>query len=79
MNAKDNPKKRGLVWIRALMQIQVILMFMVVGEDKCPSCGVSGKVWKKKPELYICPSCNTIFHEFGLLFQGARQDRNNML
>lgn len=52
-------------------------MFMVVGENKCPACGVSGNVWKRKPELFICPSCNTIFHEFGLLFQGMKLEKNS--
>lgn len=51
-------------------------MFMVVGEEKCPSCGVSGKIWKKNPELYICPACNTIFHEFGLLVQRMKAEND---
>lgn len=51
-------------------------MFIVIGENKCPSCGVAGKIWKKKPELYICPACNTIFHEFGFLLEGMKQENN---
>lgn len=42
-------------------------MFMLIGGNRCPSCGVVGKIWKKEPEVYICPLCETIFNEFGLV------------
>lgn len=42
-------------------------MFMMVSKNRCPNCGVVGKYWKKKPEVFICPVCETIFNEFMLV------------
>ncbi len=49
-------------------------MIMVISENRCPNCGVVGKSWKKKPEVFLCPLCSTIFNEFGLVAQGQQQD-----
>jgi len=42
-------------------------MFMIVEPKKCPSCTTSGKIWKKNPEIFVCPNCSTVFNEFGIL------------
>ncbi len=49
-------------------------MFLMVGENRCPSCGIAGKLWKKKPEVYRCPSCSTIFNEFGVVSLGVEKE-----
>ncbi|MBU5575288.1 MAG: hypothetical protein QXF15_01310 [Candidatus Aenigmatarchaeota archaeon] len=44
-------------------------MFLVIGEDKCPFCGISGKVIKNtyNINIYFCPLCKTKFNEFGII------------
>lgn len=49
-------------------------MFMMIGGKRCPSCGVVGKNWKRKPTVFVCPLCNTIFNEFGLIASGKERD-----
>lgn len=44
-------------------------MFIVFDKDCCPSCGTTGKNVKKKPDMFSCPKCNTIFNEFGIISQ----------
>ena len=44
-------------------------MFVVVGEDKCPTCGITGKLWKKSPDVFICPQCNAYYNEFGIIIE----------
>lgn len=44
-------------------------MFMLIGEKRCPTCGVTGKKWKKSPEVLICPQCNAFFNEFGIIVE----------
>jgi hypothetical protein len=40
---------------------------------KCPLCGTGGKVWNKRPEVFRCPSCETIFSDFGLIKQTEKE------
>ncbi|NOZ81574.1 MAG: hypothetical protein GXO63_00255 [Candidatus Micrarchaeota archaeon] len=49
-------------------------MFLMVGENRCPSCGIVGETWKKKPEVFKCPSCNAIFNEFGIIAPGVEKE-----
>lgn len=44
-------------------------MHIMVGEKRCPSCGVRGEVWKRKPEVLVCPTCNSFFNEFGVVLE----------
>ena len=45
-------------------------MFMLIGEGKrCPTCGVKGKNWNKKTEVFHCPSCKSVFSEFGIIVE----------
>ncbi|MFH1445266.1 MAG: hypothetical protein ABIF08_02170 [Nanoarchaeota archaeon] len=37
--------------------------------NKCPLCGTSGKNWQKKPEVFVCPSCSSVFSRFGLVLE----------
>lgn len=46
--------------------------FILIGENKCPNCGVKGNQWKKKPEVYMCPACNSFFNEFGMVFDSRK-------
>ncbi|MBR9682332.1 MAG: hypothetical protein GOV02_01530 [Candidatus Aenigmarchaeota archaeon] len=44
-------------------------MFIVMTKNHCPSCGIKGDLWKRKPEVRICPGCNTYFNEFGIVVE----------
>ena len=44
-------------------------MFIILGKKQCPSCGVHGKKWGEEKNVYMCPTCNTIFNEFGIIAQ----------
>lgn len=46
--------------------------FMLIGTDKCPNCGVKGKQWKKKPEVFVCPTCSAFYNEFGMVLEPRR-------
>ncbi|MEM5798692.1 MAG: hypothetical protein QXP39_01420 [Candidatus Aenigmatarchaeota archaeon] len=45
---------------------------MFVG--KCPVCGTSGKIWKKKPEVFICPNCDAIFSNFNIILNPCKKE-----
>lgn len=49
-------------------------MFIIIGEKRCPNCGVLGKSWDKKLKIFVCPACNTIFNEFGFITTGAEKE-----
>jgi len=44
-------------------------MHIIIGEKRCPNCGVQGKRWKKEPEVFICPTCSSFFNEFGFVVE----------
>ncbi len=48
-------------------------MFLMVSERKCPFCGIEGKVWRRKPKIFICPNCNALYNHFGVLLEGERE------
>jgi hypothetical protein len=35
----------------------------------CPICGTVGRIWNKKPQVFICPNCLTFYSEFGMVMQ----------
>ena len=41
--------------------------------ERCPMCGVHGKVWNKEPEVFKCPNCLTFYSKFGLLLSEEGQ------
>jgi ribosomal protein L37AE/L43A len=41
----------------------------LIGKQRCPSCGIKGKVWKKEPRVFHCPICKTFFNEFGIVLE----------
>jgi DNA-directed RNA polymerase subunit RPC12/RpoP len=42
---------------------------MLSFDYKCPTCGVSGRIWNKEPEAFVCPKCSTFFTKFGLVLE----------
>lgn len=48
-------------------------MFMLISENRCPTCGIVGKKWKKFPEVFICPDCNAFFNEFGIILESQKE------
>ena len=45
----------------------------LIGKRRCPSCGVRGERWKKNPDVFICPSCNAFFNEFGIILESQTE------
>jgi hypothetical protein len=43
-------------------------------KEQCPHCGTFGKLWNKSPEAFICPSCFSVFSEFGFITQPETED-----
>jgi len=41
----------------------------LIGRGRCPACGIKGKLWKRKPNIFRCPDCNSFFNEFGLILE----------
>ena len=41
----------------------------LIGRKRCPSCGIKGNVWKRSPEILVCPFCKTFFNEFGVVLE----------
>lgn len=41
----------------------------LIGKRRCPSCGIKGKIWKKEPDVFVCPSCKAFFSEFGIILE----------
>jgi len=35
----------------------------------CPICGTNGKRWNKKPEVFMCPNCASLFSRFGFVLE----------
>jgi len=53
-------------------------MFIVTTKNNCPSCGIKGTIWKRKPEVRICPGCNTYFNEFGIVVEAVKDDEEEV-
>jgi len=41
----------------------------LIGRGRCPACGIKGKIWKRKPNIFRCPACSTFYNEFGLILE----------
>jgi ribosomal protein L37AE/L43A len=41
--------------------------------EKCPLCGTHGKLWHKKPEVWQCPNCASIFSKFGVVVESENE------
>jgi hypothetical protein len=39
----------------------------LIGKGRCPGCGIKGKVWKKNPDIFRCPTCSSFFNQFGMV------------
>jgi rubrerythrin len=48
----------------------------LIGKGRCPTCGIRGKVWKRNPSIFRCPTCNSFFNEFGLVIE-SQQERGD--
>ena len=53
-------------------------MFVIAFKDRCPNCGYKGKVMSKKPKILVCPNCNTVFNDFGIIKFGKNNLRSDM-
>ncbi|MFQ6010162.1 MAG: hypothetical protein ACE5J7_03535 [Candidatus Aenigmatarchaeota archaeon] len=51
-------------------------MFMISIKN-CPTCGIRGRKWKNDKEILVCPLCNAIFSEFGIISEGSERESHN--
>ena len=49
----------------------------LIGKKRCPTCGVKGKIWKKNPDVFVCPDCNLFFNEFGIIL-GSQTEKEDV-
>ena len=54
-------------------------MFIVMKKQHCPSCGIKGNLWKRKPEVRVCPGCSTYFNEFGIVAESNNATDDEVL
>lgn len=45
------------------------MMFMMIDSDRCPACCLVGKRIQSMTGIFVCPSCNTVFGEFGIVME----------
>jgi hypothetical protein len=43
-------------------------------DEKCPVCGVHGRLWNKTPQAFVCPKCSSFFTPFGLVLESEQED-----
>lgn len=53
-------------------------MFVIIGKKRCPSCGIKGEKWKKKPEVFVCKKCNSFYNEFGIVLESQTQEEEEI-
>ncbi len=41
---------------------------------KCPLCGTFGTLWNKKPKVFICPNCYSIYSPFGIVLEVEKEN-----
>jgi ribosomal protein L37AE/L43A len=51
-------------------------MMYLIGKRRCPNCGVKGKIWRRKPDVFVCPNCNTFFSEFGIVLELFKKEED---
>jgi hypothetical protein len=44
-----------------------------MSQSRCHLCGTYGKIWDKKPDVFICPNCYSIFSEFGIVLESKKE------
>ena len=44
-----------------------------MAKEKCPLCGTKGRVWNRKPEVFRCPNCLSVYSEFGLVVEAGKE------
>lgn len=45
------------------------MIMYLIGKKRCPQCGIKVKAWKKGPDVFICPTCNIFFNDFGIVLE----------
>jgi len=45
----------------------------LIGKGLCPTCGIKGKLWKRNPNIFRCPTCNSFFNEFGIIIESSKE------
>ncbi len=45
-------------------------------QNKCPLCGTYGKSWNREPEVFVCPNCDSIYSEFGIVIESSKETIN---
>ncbi len=50
----------------------------LIGKRRCPNCGVKGKLWRRKPNVYICPNCKTFFSDFGIVLSSRVREEEDL-
>jgi len=48
----------------------------IVFRNKCPVCGTKGKVWHKRPRVFVCPHCLTIYSNYGIVLESDYEEEN---
>lgn len=47
---------------------------MFKNENRCPVCSMESSKWKRKTNVFSCPSCSTVFSEFGIVSSGSTKE-----
>jgi uncharacterized Zn finger protein (UPF0148 family) len=42
-------------------------------QNKCPQCGIFGRLWNKEPEVFVCPNCSSLFSKFGFVLEAEKE------
>lgn len=40
---------------------------LIAFNNRCPICGTNGQEWSRKPAVFMCPHCSSMYSEFGLV------------
>jgi len=43
-------------------------------KNSCPVCSMESGKWKGERNLFMCPSCSTVFSEFGIISSGEAKE-----
>ena len=50
---------------------------MRIFDSACPRCGTAGKLWHRKPEVFRCTSCSSLFSRFGFVVEAEQEHEHN--
>lgn len=56
-----------------LIQVNLFCGYMIEKENKCPLCGTFGKEWKEDPQILVCPNCDSVYSEFGIVLESQKE------